>query len=295
MRTQDQELFDRLSAHGIDPTEYFKIKRLVTLDFPQARFRFFKYFGGHTIDQVLRQIDQERMLLAKDFILPLEERIQFEKSISIAEMLAWDAILEMNSGKVGPWIMRGMPNPTETDEYGQAQYLYPSWKIVAVHTESGEIRQKVIPREELKDFSKRAKTWKRAYEQLGIWDLVYRGAVHKGVLSAREPQGWAVFTKAIIPRLYDYLLPHYEKRGHYSQQRDSLQAGKAQFPKELFEDMLLILRFEHPDFFVHASARQLKAVVQRYLKNKRESTESSKKPQTPQTVLSLPSTETSAL
>jgi hypothetical protein len=119
--------------------------------------------------------------------------------------------------------------------------------------------------------------------------------VNSGVLSARPPQGWTIFTKRIIPCLYEYLLPYYEKRGHYSQKRDRWKAGKAQFPKELFEDMLGILHIEYGDFFARTSARQLKAVIQRHLQNRHKSTGSSKKPQIPQRVLSLPSTETGAL
>ena len=40
-------------------------------------------------------------------------------------------------------------------------------------------------------------------------------------------------------------------------------AGPAQFPKELLEDMLLILRFEYPEFFADANVSQLKAIVHR--------------------------------
>jgi hypothetical protein len=289
MSTSDQELLDRLSAHGIDPAHYYKIKRLVALSFPQGRYRFFRQFGKRRIDQVLRQIDQARAFLAKDFLLSDEVKKQVEKFISIAEMLAWDALLEINSGKVGPWMMRSAYVPTGTDKRGRPKYLYPSLLIVAIHMESKERRAGGIPGEVLKDFSNRAKAWKHTYEQLGIWDLVYRGSVHKGVVSAREPQGWAVFTKEIIPRLYEHLLPYYRKQGHYSQQRDNVESGKVQFPKELFEDMLLILRIEHPGFFDRTSVHQLKSVIQRFLQSRRESTELPKTPQKREKVLPLQS------
>jgi hypothetical protein len=294
MASLDQEIFERLTAHGFPLEDYVKIKQLVSWSFPQARFRFYREFRGRTINQVLRQIDKDRKFLAKDFILPAEEKLRFEKSFSIAEMLAWQAILEINCYQVGHWRIETVQLPTAWDEDGQPQYRNPNLKIIAVHIESEEERQAIIPGQELADFGKRAQAWKHAYQQLGIWDLVYLDSVNKGVLSARRPHAWAVFTKYIIPRLYEYLLPYYEKPGHYSRNRDTFKAGKAQYPNELFEDMLLILHLELPEFFSDASACQIKAAIQKYLE-KRKSTISSKKPEIPARVLSLPSTESGAL
>jgi hypothetical protein len=47
--------------------------------------------------------------------------------------------------------------------------------------------------------------------------------------------------------------------------------GKARFPKELLEDMLLILRFEHPGRFEDTTISQLKADVQHHLERKQAS------------------------
>lgn len=283
MKTADraQELFDRLSNRGIDAADYWRIKDLVARSFPQACSRFYKEYGERPIDQVLGQIDGTKALLNKSIILSTEARIELEKSINIAEMLAWGAILEINASKVGPWIIQSVQIPIETDEDLRATYSYPSLRITATHEKSGEKRTAVIPGEELINFASRAQAWERAFEQLGIWDLVYRGSVHKGILSARGPRGSPIFTQWIVPRLYEYLLPHYEKPGHHSEKRDGLTAGKAQFPKELFEDMLLILRIEQPGFFENATVPQLMSVVQRYLKKKTRITRSSKNAETP--------------
>jgi hypothetical protein len=136
------------------------------------------------------------------------------------------------------------------------------WKS-AVHGETNEIRKVLIPSEEANDPSKWASAWRRVFEKLGIWELVYRGSVHRHVLSSRHPQAWPIFTQTIIPRLYEYLIPQYKKPGYYSQGRDKYMAGPAQFPKELLEDMLLILRFEYPEFFADANVSQLKAIAHR--------------------------------
>jgi hypothetical protein len=280
-----QELFNRLSARGIDPADYWKIKQIVQRIFPQARYRFFRQFNKHTIRQVLRQIDQARDFLAKDFILPAEARTEIEKSIVLAEMLAWMAILEINC-RVGPWTIQTVLLPTGTFEDGDPQYDHPNLKITAIHRETGEERVAIIPGSEQK-FPMLAKAWRRAYEHLGIWDLAYLGAVYNGVLSEREPQGWPIFTQVIIPSLYEHLLPHYEKLGHHSQKRDGEQAGKAQFQKEIFDDMLSILRIEQPGFFDDATRHRLISVIQRYLAKKAEITGPAKHAETPQIVTSL--------
>lgn len=270
MKTADQaqELFARLSARGFDSADYWKIKRLVAFSFPQARFWFYREYGECTIEQVIEQIDQTRAFLAKNCILSTEARIEVEKSIQIAEMLAWGAILEINSLKVGPWIIQSAYIPTGADKRGRARYSHSSLRITAIHEGSGERRAAVIPGEEL-NLARRAKAWKRAYEQLGIWDLVFRGSVHKGILSARGPRSSPIFTRWIDPALYEYLLPYFKKRGYHSVQRDGLKAGNAQFPKELFEVMLLILQLEQPSFFDDATPQQLMSVIQRHLKKKR--------------------------
>jgi len=265
MSTQSQS-FVLPSTRGVDPAEYLEIKRLVTLSFPRWSSWFFREFGERTIDQVLRQIDRKRTRLTKNS-MSVEQKVEIEKSISMAEMLAWGAILEINSDSVGPWRMDAAFRPTEEGANGQPLYRNPSLRVTAVHSKSEERRSAVIPGMEPREFPKHAKAWRLAYEELGIWDLVYRGSVNKGVLSKRHPRGWTVFTKHIIPRLYDHLLPQYEETGHHSQKRDLEKAGKAQFSKELLEDMLSILRTEHPGFFDDASVNQLKAVVQRHLQN----------------------------
>ena len=273
---QVEELFDRLSAHGIGTEGYLQIQRIVTLSFPQWSLRFYGLFGDCTIDQALKRINRDKAHLGKNHSLTVERRIELEKSISFAEMVVWATILEVNSDRVGPWKMQTFLLPTGKDEDGQPLYHYPSVKVIAVHGESNEEQEVIVLGEELKEPPKRPQAWRRAYDQLGIWPLVYRGTICKGVLSRRDPQGWTVFTKHIIPRLYEYLVPFYKMRGHHSEKRRRLVA---EFSKGLFEDMLGILYVEHPDFFAHTTVEQIKADIQHYLEDRRNVWPPSKKPQ----------------
>jgi len=70
------------------------------------------------------------------------------------------------------------------------------------------------------------------------------------------------------------MYPHYRKQGHHSAKRDGLKVRHALFPKELLEHMLAVLRLDHPETFGLATTAQLKAVIQRHLDRKRQSTNS---------------------
>ena len=266
---QQQEILDRLSAHGIHPRDYILIKSLVSFGFPQARVLFVQQFGRRTISQVLDQIDKTRQFLEKDFLLSADERSEIAKSVSRSEFLVWQTLLESNWPKTGPWTLSSAILPTGRDSNQRPLYRRPALRLTVVNSETKEARRAVIPGRECNDLARWPSAWKRAFEKLGIWDLVFKGPVHRRVVSARRPSGWPVFTQGVIPRVYEYLRPHYAKPGHYSERRDSFASGKASFPKELFEDMLLILRFEHPGTFQDTTINQFKADVQRHLERKR--------------------------
>lgn len=59
-----------------------------------------------------------------------------------------------------------------------------------------------------------------------------------------------MYTQSIIPQLYEFLASHYVNLGHHSEMKDTaVLKRKALFAKELLEDMLEILRMEHPEVF----------------------------------------------
>ncbi len=266
---QPQELLDRLSSHGIHPGDYIRIKRLVSSNFPQARVLFVQQFGHRAIGQVLGQIAKTRQFLEKDFLLSPDERSEVAKSVSRAETLAWRTLLESNWPKVGPWTLSAVIVATGRDLKQRPLYLRPALALTAVDSETKETRKAIIPREEFNDPAKWPSAWERAFKDLGIWDVLFKGPVHRGVVSARRPSAWPVFTQRAIPRLYEYLRRHYQSPGHYSEKRDRISARSALFPKELAEDMLLLLRLEHPGTFDDTTTSQLKAHIQHHLERKR--------------------------
>ena len=93
----------------------------------------------------------------------------------------------------------------------------------------------------------------------------------------RNPQGWPLFTQYVIPNLYEFLIPYYRTKGHYSSQRDGdamEPARSALFPGKLLEDILEILRMAYSSWFAATTVPQLKAVLQRYLQRKQSSIKS---------------------
>ncbi len=265
---EEQEVLDRLSDRGIKPADYIEIKRIVSFDIPHGLLMSAQRFGRRSITQVMAQIEGWRRFLERDALFTDDEKGKVEHLLQGVEVVVGQALLEVNWLHIGPWILTGVWLPTGQDAQGQPEYLQPGLRLTAVHGESKQERSAVISGEELNDPSKRSGAWKRAFKELGIWDLVARDAVNQRVTRAGRPQGWPIFTRLVIPPLYEYLLPHYQKPGHHSVKRDTLLARKALFPKELFEDVLLILRFEHPGMFEGTTISQIRADIQRYLERK---------------------------
>jgi hypothetical protein len=264
-----EDVVEDLSAHGIKPEDYIKIKELVSFSFPLARVIFVRRFGRRTIAAVLKQIDVWREFLEKQSLLTLDDRSNVDRLVSGVELLVWNALLDANLPQVGPWTVSWVLLPTGVDEDGRPEYLRPALKLTAIHRDSQEKREAIVPGEDYNTPLKWPAAWKHAFEKLGIWDLLDKGSVYRGLVSERQPKGWPLFTQFIVPALYEHLLPFYGKPGHYSQNRDKLATRKALFPNELLQVMLDILRLEHPDTFATTTDSQLKAVIQRYLDRKR--------------------------
>jgi hypothetical protein len=181
---QEQEILDRLSAHGISSSDYIRIKSLVSSSFPQARVLFVQQFGRRTIGQVLNQIDKTRQFLEGDLLLSADERNEIAKSVFGSELLAWQALLESNRPKIGPWSLSSVILATGRDSDQQPVYCRPALKLTAVHSETKETRSVVIPKKEFNDPARWPSAWKRAFEELGIWDLVFKGSAYHRVVSA---------------------------------------------------------------------------------------------------------------
>src|SRR5713101_3936798 len=266
---QEQQVLDRLWAHGIKAAEYINIRRIVSFDIPHGLLLFAQRFGRRTITQVLAQIDRWKRFLENDTLFTDDEKDKVARLVQAVELVVCQALLDVNLLHIGHWMITGVLLPTGQGAQGQPEYFGPGLRLTAVHRKSKEERSAIISGEELNDLAKRWVAWKRAIEELGLWDLVARGLVHQRVVRAGRPQGWPTFTQLVIPRLYEHLIPRYQKPGHYSEKRDKVVTGKALYPKELLEDMLLIIRFEHPGTFEDATTAQLKAVIQRHVEQKR--------------------------
>jgi len=259
------DLFESLSAKGIGVDEYTKIKALLNSSLPQSQVLFLQRFGPRTISSVLREIELWKQSLANHSLFADEERESIAKMLYGAEYCAWSALLALNLPNVGPWTVACVFLPTGKDSTNSSTYLRPGLEIRAVECKTHEERKTLIPGVELNDPALFGSAWKKAFEQLGISDLLRKDRVHKGSISARSSQGWPVFTQHLVPALYEYMHPHYCKPGHHFTNRDEVQQRRAVFPKELLEDMLRVLRLELPNVFGRTTTAHLKAVIQRHL------------------------------
>src|ERR1700730_3745153 len=95
-KSDSRGIFERLESHGIGADEFGEVLKIITLDLPQSALFFEQQFRDSTPQKVLRQTEKWRHLLAIDFILPENQRKDIEKSISLAEMLAWNVLRDMS-------------------------------------------------------------------------------------------------------------------------------------------------------------------------------------------------------
>ena len=262
-----EELKGKLLTKPGGAEAWNRITRLL-LTIPENRTFFFQRFGARSIRQVLRQVDRSREWLKQDFLLSPEQKAIVESSIRYAENLAWNALMEANFPQVKEWTLEGVLVPNEPESNDRR----PSFKIVAWNRDTGEKRQIVIPREVYCDLDRRGLGLKDAFQQLGLFKLLWQGSVRNGLVSARQPQAWPLFTQNIVPALYEILIPFYPKTGNVLTQKDDRSLRLAYFPKQLFADMREILRQMRPDVFVNATPAQLIATIQRHLDRKQEIT-----------------------
>ena len=265
MAIHHDDLLARLAGRGID---YAQVKRIVQFDLPQMQVAFARQFGRRKISEVLRQIERWRRVLEGDFLIPADLKTALADWINHVELLVFQTLLEKPLSQTGCWRLELEYLPTAKGKKGKPIYVSPSLRITAIDRKANDKRHVIVSGEELNDPARASAAYRRAFKELGLWDLVLRQPRGRLLVSARRPQGWPLFTHQVIPRLYELMLPHYEKPGHYSKDHDpgTGQARRtALYPLELLEDMLGILRAEHPTFFAQTTISQLKAVLQRHL------------------------------
>jgi hypothetical protein len=268
VQSDSRAIFGRLESRGIN---YVKIKQLISFDLPHAALYFESQFGSHTPPQVLRQTSRWRQLLKNDFILSADLRREVEKILGGADIFAWNALIETGFPKLCPWNLSRTFVPTHKDP--EARYILPDIRIVAIHEETQETRTAVIPGGK-NSAAAWGSAWRTAFAELGLLDLVFKQRWRKRLVSARHSQGWPIFTKVVIPRLYDFMAPFYRMRGHIWSEKEPALTRNAFFPKVLLDDMREILQIEHSDVFPHLTLGQLKAAVQRHISNTRKGTKS---------------------
>lgn len=268
---ESRDIFTRLEDHGI--RDYWRVKEIVSFQIPHDALLFARRFGRRSLEDALRQIERWKKFLKTDFILLPEQRAEVERWIVQTETLVCNALIQVNLPRVGDWELQFSWIPTGTNEDGTKVYIMPGLKITARHRRTREIREASISSEALYAPGLRANPYQIAFEELGLWESLEKGSLRRYLISDRKPPGWPLYTRIVVPRLYDFLAPYYFQRGHYSEKRTSSSyEGKALFPRDLLQDMLDILQTEHPHVYEKTTINQLKANIQRHLERKAKST-----------------------
>ena len=240
---------------------------------PQGTLFFERQFPRRKPAQVLRQIETWRNACDEDYLIPDETKSEIESRLAEAEFLAWNALAESALLQpVGDWILSQQTIRTSNDS-GKFPFRIEK-QFTATHTQTEEQHVAVLKHEDVHVSLTRA--WQKAFSELGVLSLVRNLSLGEPLVSAHAEQGWPIYTKTVIPRLYQFLLPYYAKRGHVWSDKEPALTRAARLPKELLEDMLDILKIEHPGVFDQMRLYQLKAAVSRYLERRTKSKKSRK-------------------
>ncbi len=261
-KSESRDIFERLESHGIGTDEFGEILQIIVLDLPQSTLFFEQQFRDSAPQQVLRQTERWRQLLATDFILPESQRKDIEKSISLAEMLAWNVLWDMSFPRLGPWNLFWTPLPTSF-RGRQPVFIFPSIEVVAIHQSTKEQRTAVIPGKKA-DGTSSVPAWRTGFERLGLLELVLKQPSRKRSVSREQGRPWPIYTQIVIPRLYEYMRPYYRSRGHVWSGQEKDLTRDAYYPNDLLEDMLAVLQQQHPLAFARKTAGQLKSMIQRH-------------------------------
>lgn len=258
----------RLEHHGID---YQDVRRIVDIGVPASLFYFATRFGRRTIKSVLDHIDGWKKHLTREYLLSEDEKATIERWILMHEGMVWKAVREINT-QIGDWIVSAIFTPPGVVETIDGERVCSGETVNATNQTTHEVRTFEIRGERPAARRSLGDIYKEMYTALGVIDDLWLDAPYPLFMNDRKaPQGRPVYAR-IIPRLYDFMLPHYRSRAHHSLVLDAHVAGQtkrsAAYPKELLEDMVDILRMHHPHVFGRTTLGQLKAHIQHYRERK---------------------------
>lgn len=257
MNSSTGAIFTRLQKRRIN---YADIKQIATFGTPQWSLRFSQHFDNGSIRKAFKEIDKAKKALEEGRnLFPPDARDQTANYLRALELVVTNTWLEINSLPSVKWrvnLLYAVPDfdsPSEDD--GQIF-------LVAIHRQTKERRRVRIEAQSfVQDMRKTVET---AFGEMSITEQLQDQAI---LLTSgrRNHHAWPIYTRLVIPALYEYMLPFYGAKAHHSQQLDGdVPRRKALYPKQLFKDMLLILDMEHPDDFSGCSVAKLKAIVQTY-------------------------------
>jgi hypothetical protein len=272
-------LFARLSARGID----CHVIRLILGHIPQATLFFQRLFPHRSFEQVFEELDRWRKFLERDRLLSPEEKHSLQKILVGKELIACNALLENLSSQHDQWLLQASLVPSWQDENGSPLYTPPGLKLNAQHQETKEAFVVLLRPSQLFSPVECASSWRKLFVTLRLRGVKIKASEYEQLVSARDPQGWPIFTRYIVPQLYDCLIQSFPRKAHYYDLPRRVVAAEphanAMYPQELLETIVEILRFGLPDIFHSTTVADVRGVIQRHLARSRKDINFAKTPQ----------------
>jgi len=262
------DIFERLKQRGI---EYEQVMKIVQFGMPQNPFFFARQFGNGTIKEVLKHIESWKQFLKGEYLLTEDLKRKAAQWVEGTEGLVWATIRDINV-QIGDWNLVWLSTPPGQVETPDGEHVDSGVRVVATNQKTNEQRTHELPGYRRSAPRPLSEQYQEIYAALGLSDELWLRAPGPFLISRRAAQGWPAYAR-LIPALYDFLLPHYRSPGHYSDKID-IEVGDrvltrhARYPKELLDDMRVILKMHHPNVFEKTTINQLKAAIQRHVSRK---------------------------
>ncbi len=278
--TSPLEFLDRLASRGV---EYTYVKQIVSGAPTHPIFTILAYapttpmgklFRDRSYGEILETIaEEEERLSGLSLVGDSAKRSGLHQLEALKHDVYECLIREPRLTELGRRLTREVisrgrhkSGGAKLSERHIATVVIRMWKLSCAAQEKPELLgERRIPAEKYDP-----NAWTRAVGELlsaySPWEELMKLRFRSTLRSRRDPEGWPVVTRYIVPGLYDYLKPFYPVR-KYTHGLEPGNRGPGAFPLALMKDITDILRFELPSLCQGLTWRRVLAAVRRYLQH----------------------------
>lgn len=244
------EVIKRLLGRGI---EYTFVRKIVSEGINQQDALFLRLLEGKSIRSIqkeLKFLNSVRTTLARlrgwlgeKTVEPLAR--ETEGLREYVEFLLWCAFqieIGRHSNPAGERHCRSYYLPTGHDEGGSPLFIYPTLRYEVRDKSNRLIKTYDLPHE--LSLRKKNEIAAKVLAALARGSGAETKRLGRALTRKGSVIAWPPVSRWVIPRLYELLIPYYQDRPGYAMGTRETVAPRLKYPRQLFEDMVDVLRLE---------------------------------------------------